>query len=92
MKKTIFSGKGGAGKTTIISLVIQYLLKKNKRVLVIDADPASNLITSLGMDKPEVEPIGELNSLVPDNWDDYSEDFFKKSMQKKYYKSCVRWI
>lgn len=86
MKKIIFSGKGGAGKTTIISLIIQDLLNKNKKVLVIDADPTSNLVTSLGLDKPEVEPIGEHSDLIPNNWDDYSEEFFQKSMEKSIIK------
>lgn len=78
MKKIIVSGKGGAGKTTIISLVLTVFLQKfkDKKVLVIDADPASNLLLSMGLALPEIQPIGELNNFIPENWDNYSKEFF----------------
>lgn len=44
------AGKGGTGKTTIAALIIKYLLdKKEGPVLVVDADPDSNLGTMLGV-------------------------------------------
>jgi len=44
------SGKGGAGKTTITALLIKILSKKVKGpMLVIDADPNSNLNEALGI-------------------------------------------
>jgi CO dehydrogenase maturation factor len=44
------SGKGGSGKTSILSLIIRYLIKNNLRpVLAVDADPNSNLGEGLGL-------------------------------------------
>jgi CO dehydrogenase maturation factor len=45
------AGKGGTGKTSIVSLVIRYLLKNNLgTVLTVDADPNANLAESLGLE------------------------------------------
>jgi len=45
------AGKGGTGKTTIASLVIRYLVKKNLvPILAIDADSNANLGESLGLE------------------------------------------
>jgi CO dehydrogenase maturation factor len=45
------AGKGGTGKTSVASLVIRYLLKNNLGpILVVDADPNSNLAESLGIE------------------------------------------
>ena len=46
MKKIIsFSGKGGVGKSTLLVLMLKYILetKKNLDILVIDADPDANI-------------------------------------------------
>lgn len=43
------TGKGGVGKTTISALLVRYLVKKGSTpVLVVDADPNSNLNEVLG--------------------------------------------
>lgn len=47
------AGKGGVGKTTISALLARYLVKIDKPVLVIDADPNSNLNALLGMEYEE---------------------------------------
>ncbi|MFC1914485.1 AAA family ATPase [Chloroflexota bacterium] len=45
------AGKGGSGKTSISSLVIRYLRNKGKvPILVVDADPNSNLAEGLGLE------------------------------------------
>ncbi|MFH1824369.1 MAG: AAA family ATPase [Candidatus Firestonebacteria bacterium] len=51
MSMTIaISGKGGTGKTTIAGLLVKYLKSLNKKnILVIDADPNSNLHSVLGI-------------------------------------------
>jgi len=47
------AGKGGTGKTTIASLAVRYLLQKGETpVLVVDADPNSNMGQTLGIDVP----------------------------------------
>jgi CO dehydrogenase maturation factor len=47
------AGKGGVGKTTISVLLIQHLLKIERPILAIDADPNSNLNTLLGYEYKE---------------------------------------
>ena len=39
------SGKGGVGKTSVTSMILRTLLEKtkSKKILVVDADPATNL-------------------------------------------------
>ncbi|MCM8766235.1 MAG: AAA family ATPase [Candidatus Omnitrophica bacterium] len=49
--KIAFSGKGGAGKTTLSALAIKYFIdKKITPVLAVDADPNANLNIALGLD------------------------------------------
>jgi len=45
------SGKGGAGKTTLVALLLKVLLshRSDKAILVVDADPATNLPEVLGV-------------------------------------------
>ena len=44
---TVFSHKGGVGKTTLIHNVGFLLANKGKRVLLIDADPQMNLTAAV---------------------------------------------
>lgn len=44
------AGKGGVGKTTVSALLIRHLLKIDKPILAIDADPNSNLNVALGLE------------------------------------------
>ncbi|KKM15557.1 hypothetical protein LCGC14_1694830, partial [marine sediment metagenome] len=51
MKKIIsFSGKGGVGKSTLLVLMLKYILetKDNLDILVIDADPDANIGDIIG--------------------------------------------
>jgi len=45
------SGKGGVGKTTVAALLLRYIIEnfKDKNILVIDGDPASNIPEVLGI-------------------------------------------
>jgi CO dehydrogenase maturation factor len=48
------AGKGGTGKTTVSSLVIDYLARLRRgSILAIDADPSMNLDMALGVDVEE---------------------------------------
>ncbi len=60
MKRIIFTGKGGVGKTTILSTIARMLSLEGSRVLVIDCDPSMNLAMSLGI------PLSEVLSLTDD--------------------------
>ncbi len=60
MKRIIFTGKGGVGKTTILSNLARMVAKDGYRVLVIDCDPSMNLAMSLGI------PLSGIVSLADD--------------------------
>ncbi|MBU3912190.1 MAG: AAA family ATPase [Candidatus Omnitrophica bacterium] len=47
------AGKGGVGKTTVAALLVQQLLKIDRPVLAVDADPNSNFNLLLGLDYAE---------------------------------------
>jgi len=59
MKKIIFTGKGGVGKTTIVATLSRLLARDGYRVLVIDCDPSMNLAMSLGVSLSDVNPLIE---------------------------------
>ncbi|MCM8824696.1 MAG: AAA family ATPase, partial [Candidatus Omnitrophica bacterium] len=61
--KIALSGKGGTGKTTIAAGLGILLSQKGNRVILIDADPDSNLQTTLGY-QGEITPLTELKSLI----------------------------
>jgi len=61
--KIAISGKGGAGKTTIAASTGIVYSKKNKRVILIDADPDANLKTTLNL-KGEIKPLIELKEII----------------------------
>jgi len=52
------SGKGGTGKTMFSTLLVKALSKKTRNLLVIDADPDSNLPETLGI--PVEKTIGDI--------------------------------
>ena len=61
MKKIIsFSGKGGVGKSTLLVLMLKYLLEKFKdlNILVIDADPDANIADIIGKEINFKETVG----------------------------------
>ncbi|MHA1915249.1 MAG: nucleotide-binding protein [Promethearchaeota archaeon] len=61
MKKIIsFSGKGGVGKSTLLVLMLKYLLEKQNKfdILVIDADPDANIGDIIGEEINFKETIG----------------------------------
>lgn len=62
------AGKGGTGKTTVASLVVDYLLRNDRTpVLAIDADPNTNLNEWLGVERQTT--IGALQAEVQDRED-----------------------
>lgn len=61
--KIAISGKGGTGKTTIAATISEVYLKRGKGVILIDADPDSNLKTTLNI-KEEITPLIELKEII----------------------------
>lgn len=64
------AGKGGVGKTTISAMLVRHLLKIDKPVLAVDADPNSNLNVALGMEYEETiaDIREEVKKQTPDNF------------------------
>ena len=52
--KVLVCGKGGRGKSTVVSLLSKEMAKRENKVLVIDSDESNTgLHLRLGMTKPE---------------------------------------
>jgi CO dehydrogenase maturation factor len=63
--KLAVTGKGGVGKTTVVAGLARVLADRGRKVLVIDADPASNLALALGFPKDKrLSPIAEMKELI----------------------------
>ena len=55
-----FSGKGGVGKSTLLVLMLKYIIemKKFENILVIDADPDANIGDLIGEEIHFKQTIG----------------------------------
>jgi len=65
--KVAVSGKGGVGKTTLAGTLARLFGKDGNRVLAVDADPAANLHTAIGIPRAnlsEIHPISEMVDLI----------------------------
>ncbi len=63
--KIAISGKGGVGKTLLVSLLSKIFAESSYSVIAIDADPDANLAATLGFSEPEkITPISEMNDLI----------------------------
>ncbi len=63
--KLAVTGKGGVGKTTVVAGLARVLTDRRQKVLVIDADPASNLALALGIPRDQrLQPISEMKELI----------------------------
>ena len=67
MPKIAIVGKGGVGKTTLISLLAYVYVGRGADVYVVDADPGANLALALGFPQElssQVVPIVEMEDLI----------------------------
>lgn len=63
--KIAISGKGGTGKTMLVSLLSTIFAQSGYSVLAIDADPNANLAATLGFPYPDkIIPISEMADLI----------------------------
>lgn len=63
--KIAVTGKGGVGKTLLVTFLSKLFAEAGYSVLAIDADPNSNLAANLGVSHPEViTPISDMKDLV----------------------------
>lgn len=63
--KIAISGKGGVGKTTLVSLLAQSFRDSGRKVIAIDADSDSNLAASLGFPSGiKITPLTEMHDLI----------------------------
>lgn len=63
--KLAVTGKGGVGKTTVVAGLARVLADRGRKVLAIDADPASNLAMALGFPRDlSLTPIAEMKELI----------------------------
>jgi CO dehydrogenase maturation factor len=61
--KYAVSGKGGVGKTTVAGILARLFGKEGRNVLVIDADPDSNMASAIGVPKEKREGIVPLSKM-----------------------------
>jgi CO dehydrogenase maturation factor len=80
MKRIIFTGKGGVGKTTILSTLARMLARDGSRVLVIDCDPSMNLAMSLGIPLTEVLSLTDDRSHLQERLGENLDGHHQKSM------------
>lgn len=89
MKKVVISGKGGAGKTTIITaLISQFVVTyPKKKILIIDADASSTLSMSLGIDEKvkNLKPVGELKYVEEEK----SSKEVNEKLLKEFQNKCL---
>jgi CO dehydrogenase maturation factor len=62
-RKIAVSGKGGVGKTTVAGILARLMGREGRKVLVIDADPDSNMASALGIPRDRREGLTPLSHM-----------------------------
>ncbi|MDF1531172.1 MAG: AAA family ATPase [ANME-2 cluster archaeon] len=84
MNVIAITGKGGTGKTAVTAMFIRSLVKRDKTILAIDADPDTNLPGALG-DEVE-ETVGDQREFLLEERDNLPPDTDKERLlESKIY-------
>ena len=78
--KIAVTGKGGVGKTTLVSILAELFAREGKNVLAVDVDPDSNLGLALGFTVEElsnITPISEMTDLIAERTGSTKDSFGK---------------
>jgi CO dehydrogenase maturation factor len=65
--KLAITGKGGVGKTTLAALLAHEFVKRDQKVLAIDADPATGLAAACGVPPEQaaaITPVVDMEDLI----------------------------
>jgi CO dehydrogenase maturation factor len=65
--KIAITGKGGAGKTTLASVLARLYSDEGRKVIAVDADPDANLASALGVPREDaltIRPLAEMETLI----------------------------
>jgi len=82
------AGKGGTGKTTVSSLIIDHLLsKKNGSILAVDADPNSTLNEALGVEMERT--LGDVIQDLLERKDDLPTGIDKQRFVEYQFQMCL---
>lgn len=102
MPKMIISGRGGSGKSTLVTLLAQQIKKQGEEVLVVDSDESNmGLGDMLGIKKPEktlMDYLGgkpsvmeKLMAIINSEGNEKAEFFTKNSHLNDLSPEFVRW-
>ncbi len=92
MPKIAVSGKGGVGKTTLVSLLAYVYAERRAQVFAIDADPGANLALALGFPQElsaKIVPIVEMEDLILER---ARPDIINEIHQLKRDLLTLRWV
>lgn len=62
--KIAITGKGGVGKTTLVSILAHLYAEEGRSVIAVDADPDANLASALGIPGEEAERIRPITAMA----------------------------
>lgn len=76
----MLQSKGGAGKSVCSVILAQYLLEKNKNLILIDTDPSNNTLSSYkALPVSVIKVLNKSKIVDKSNFDGFIEDFLNSS-------------
>lgn len=84
MLRVIATGKGGVGKTTVVSTLSRLFKKSGLNVLVFDTDPSMNLAMAMGIPFREIATLAEDKAVISEEIDQHSKDIDVDAIIKEH--------